>query len=69
MITGRVKWFDRKRGYGFIAGDDGNEYFVHWTRIDSKKEFKCLWKNQKVTFNIKVDCDKKTPMAVDIRKK
>ena len=32
-MTGTVKWFDMKRGYGFINGDNGKEYFVHYSNI------------------------------------
>jgi CspA family cold shock protein len=28
-MEGKVKWFNRRKGYGFIEGDDGEEYFIH----------------------------------------
>ena len=32
-MTGTVKWFNTQKGYGFIVGDDGLEYFVHYSNI------------------------------------
>jgi cold shock CspA family protein len=32
-MEGKVKWFNRKRGYGFVNGDDGNDYFLHHTAL------------------------------------
>jgi CspA family cold shock protein len=47
-MKGTVKWFNRIRGYGFVKGDDGNEYFVHRSALpegemlddDDEVEFK-----------------------------
>ena len=33
MPTGKVKWFDPKKGYGFIIGDQEQDVFVHYTSI------------------------------------
>jgi CspA family cold shock protein len=34
--TGKVKWFDSKKGYGFIIGEEGQDVFVHYTCIDGE---------------------------------
>lgn len=48
-----VKWFDAKKGYGFINHPDGgNDVFVHYTQIDSDKEFKTLRTGQTVEFEM-----------------
>ncbi|MCD6364318.1 MAG: cold-shock protein [Planctomycetes bacterium] len=36
MPTGKVKWFDPKKGYGFIIGDEGQDVFVHYTSIEAE---------------------------------
>lgn len=32
-MEGIVKWYNRKKGYGFVTGDDDGEYFVHYSNI------------------------------------
>ena len=49
MTTGTVKFYNKKKGFGFIAGDDGNEYFVHITGIKSGVT---LNDNDKVSFDV-----------------
>ncbi len=36
MATGRVKWFDPVKGFGFIFGPDGEDVFVHYTALNQK---------------------------------
>ena len=33
-MQGKVKWFNKQKGYGFIQGDDGEEYFVHHSAVE-----------------------------------
>ena len=54
MNTGTVKWFDAKKGYGFIsdtAVDGSKDYFVHFSEIQIDG-FKTLEEGQKVEFEI-----------------
>ncbi|WP_300108506.1 cold-shock protein [uncultured Alistipes sp.] len=50
-MTGRVKWFDNKKGYGFITSEDGKDIFVHYTGIISNS-FKTLNEGEKVSFEL-----------------
>jgi len=50
-MKGQVKWFDSKKGYGFIIGENGKEIFVHFSGIVSDG-FKSLNEGQKVEFEI-----------------
>ncbi|MGM9903982.1 cold-shock protein [Enterococcus hirae] len=51
MTTGMVKWFDNKKGYGFIHYDETEEIFVHFTAIE-EEGFKTLEENQVVEFDV-----------------
>ena len=46
-MEGKVKWFNRTKGYGFIEGDDGEEYFVHHTAL---KDVSFIRENDRVAF-------------------
>lgn len=50
-MTGKVKWFDSKKGYGFITGENGKEIFVHFSGIMSDG-FKSLNEGQQVEFEV-----------------
>jgi len=50
VLTGKVCWFDPKKGIGFITKDDGSgDLFVHWSNIDMGG-FKTLKPGQKVSY-------------------
>jgi len=51
MSDGSVKWFNPKKGYGFIAAADGRDVFVHYSSI-SGKGYKSLAEGDPVSFEI-----------------
>jgi len=56
-LRGNCKWFDGVRGFGFIGGNDGRDYFVHQTSIKSKG-WRNLEINQEVEFEVVTDEDR-----------
>jgi CspA family cold shock protein len=51
MATGKVKWFDDKKGYGFISAENGSDVFVHYTAIQATG-YRTLREGQEVEFEI-----------------
>ncbi len=49
--TGRVKWFDDKKGFGFIEQENGEDVFVHFRAIQ-EEGFKTLAEGQQVEFDV-----------------
>jgi CspA family cold shock protein len=64
-LTGRVKWFNDAKGYGFIEQEGGRDIFVHYTAI-AGEGFKSLTEGQKVEFEI-ID-GAKGPQATKVTK-
>jgi CspA family cold shock protein len=50
-IEGTVKWFDPRKGYGFIVGPQGQDIFVHFSVIDQAEGFKTLRDGEAVTYS------------------
>ena len=50
-VTGRVKWFDEKKGFGFIERDGGSDVFVHFKAINGEG-YKTLTDGQEVEFDV-----------------
>ncbi len=63
MAQGIVKWFDERKGYGFIEQEDGPDVFVHHSGINGVG-FKSLNEGDRVTFD--VEQGKKGPAAVNV---
>jgi len=65
LQAGIVKWFDDKRGYGFIEKDDGGDVFVHHSAV-SGSGFKTLSEGDRVTFD--EEKGEKGPKAANVTK-
>ena len=63
MADGIVKWFNERKGYGFIEQDEGPDVFVHHSGINATG-FKSLNEGDSVTFD--VEQGKKGPAAVNV---
>jgi len=51
MPTGKIKWFDEKKGFGFIEQDNGQDVFVHYSGILGEG-FRRLEEGERVQFDI-----------------
>lgn len=51
MSTGKVKWFNAEKGYGFITSDEGKDIFVHFSAITGEG-YKSLEEGQAVEFDV-----------------
>ena len=61
--TGRVKWFDAKKGFGFIEQEGGDDVFVHFRAIASEG-YKTLDEGQEVEFEL--EDGEKGPQAANV---
>lgn len=66
-ISGVTKWFDKKKGFGFVTSSDGRDFFIHFSNI-AMEGYKVLEKGQKVEFEVKAaGPGEKGPQAVNVR--
>ena len=63
MPIGTVKWFNNKKGWGFIVKEDGQDIFVHYSAIKGDG-FKSLAEGQRVQFEI--EAGEKGPAAANV---
>ena len=65
MGNGIVKWFNNKKGFGFIQQENGPDLFVHFTAINSEG-FRTLNEGEQVTFD--VEEGERGPKATNVRR-
>ena len=65
MAVGKVKWFSAEKGYGFIAREEGDDVFVHFSAIQSDG-YKTLDEGQEVSFDI-IEGER-GPQAANVKK-
>jgi CspA family cold shock protein len=63
--TGTVKWFNKEKGYGFIARDSGGDVFVHYSAIEGQG-FRNLMEGDRVEFS--VEERDKGPAAISVQR-
>ena len=65
MMEGRVKWFNDKKGYGFIETDNEGDVFLHYSAIQGEG-FRSLQEGDKVTFDI--EQSPRGPQAANVQR-
>ena len=65
MAQGRVKWFNEKKGYGFIETEGEGDVFVHYSAIEGSG-FRSLSDGEPVSFEVEEST--KGPQAVNVKK-
>jgi cold shock protein len=64
MSEGKVKWFNERKGFGFIETDEGSDVFVHFSAIQDNG-FKTLQEGQRVSFEMQQG--QKGPAAANVK--
>ncbi|MEI6101229.1 MAG: cold shock domain-containing protein [Eubacteriales bacterium] len=64
--TGIVKWFDQAKGYGFISACDGNDVFLHHSKVKENRASRDIHEGQELSFD--VIQDEKGPAAINVLK-
>jgi len=64
MMQGKVKWFNERKGFGFIEADNGSDVFVHFSAIQDSG-FKTLQEGQSVSFEL--ENGPKGPSAANVK--
>ena len=64
MAKGTVKWFNEKKGYGFLSQEEGDDVFVHYSSIE-QEGFRTLKEGQAVEFE--VQDGPKGPQAINVK--
>ena len=50
-VEGEVKWFDARKGFGFIVGPENQDIFVHFSVIDQESGFRTLKDGERVVYS------------------